>query len=145
MAGTNNGRSPQLAGYYAFWEQAVFNALAVMLMHSLDRLHTMFGPAAKQPLFRVSFLRRLHCSPALSSTCLCTQGEPRHGHCNANSIWHLKLSLQHSCPWDSMARQLKTSLQNAEVVVQPPVKETTKLLTSYIKNVVESCRWVLAS
>jgi hypothetical protein len=36
--------------------------------------------------------------------------------------------------------QLKTSLQNAEVVVQPPVKETTKLLTSYVKNVAESCR-----
>jgi hypothetical protein len=36
--------------------------------------------------------------------------------------------------------QLKTSLQNAEVVVQPPVKETTKLLTSFIKNVAESCR-----
>jgi hypothetical protein len=54
VAGTNNGRSPQLAGYYSFWEQAVFNALAVMLLRGLDRLHTMFGPAAKQPLFRVS-------------------------------------------------------------------------------------------
>ena len=42
-------------------------------------------------------------------------------------------------PWLSVL-QLKTSLQNTEVVVQPPVKETTKLLPSYIKNVAESCR-----
>jgi dynein heavy chain, axonemal len=53
VAGTNNGRAPQLAGYYAYWEQAVFNALAVMLLRALERLHGMLGPAAKQPLFRV--------------------------------------------------------------------------------------------
>lgn len=54
MAGTNNGRSAQLAGYYSFWEQAVFNALTIMLLRALDRLHALFGPAARQPLFRVS-------------------------------------------------------------------------------------------
>jgi hypothetical protein len=54
VAGSNNGRSPQLAGYYSYWEQAVFNALTLMLLRGLDRLHSMFGPAANQPLFRVS-------------------------------------------------------------------------------------------
>lgn len=53
VAGSNNGRSPQLASYYFFWEQAVFNALAVMLLRGLERLHAMLGPAARQPLFRV--------------------------------------------------------------------------------------------
>jgi dynein heavy chain len=53
VAGSNNGRSPQLAGYYAFWEMAVFNALALMLLRALDRLHAAYGPAARQPLFRV--------------------------------------------------------------------------------------------
>lgn len=53
VAGSNNGRSPQLASYYFFWEQAVFNALAVMLLRGLERLHAMLGPAARQPLFMV--------------------------------------------------------------------------------------------
>jgi dynein heavy chain len=61
VAGTNNGRSGQLAGYYLFWEQAVFNALAVMLLRGLDRLHAMFGPAARQPLFRVGGVAWLVC------------------------------------------------------------------------------------
>lgn len=66
MAGTNNGRSPQLAGYYAFWEQAVFNALAVMLLRGLDRLHSILGPSAKQPLFRVSRPRNSAQRPSCS-------------------------------------------------------------------------------
>jgi dynein heavy chain len=36
--------------------------------------------------------------------------------------------------------QLKTSLQNSEVVIAPPVKEVSKLLSAYIKNVAESAR-----
>jgi dynein heavy chain len=39
-----------------------------------------------------------------------------------------------------MHEQLKTSLQNSEVAVAPPVKEVSKLLSAYIKNVAESCR-----
>ena len=62
VAGTNNGRSPQLAGYYAYWEQAVFNALAVMLLRALERLHAMFGPAAKQHLFMVCTALLFACS-----------------------------------------------------------------------------------
>jgi len=40
------------------------------------------------------------------------------------------------CSW----LQLKTFLQNSEVVVAPPVKEASKLLSAYVKNVAESCR-----
>jgi dynein heavy chain len=42
--------------------------------------------------------------------------------------------------------QLKMSLQNSEVIVAPPIKEATKLLTNLIKNVAESgkafVRWM---
>ena len=62
VAGTNNGRSPQLAGYYAYWELAVFNALAVKLLRALERLHAMFGPAAKQHLFMVCTALLFACS-----------------------------------------------------------------------------------
>lgn len=40
----------------------------------------------------------------------------------------------------SALHQLKTSLQNSEVAIAPPVKEVSKLLSAYIKNVAESCR-----
>lgn len=40
----------------------------------------------------------------------------------------------------SVPLQLKTSLQNSEVVLAPPVKEATKLLSAYVKNVAESGR-----
>jgi hypothetical protein len=134
VANTNNGRSPQLAGYYSFWEQAVFNALTLMLLQALGRLHRLFGPAAKQPLFRV---RRRCGGPATAEPLalsaralqLCARAAPpSHPSC-----------LPAAPPLPNP--QLKTSLQNGDVVVQPPVRETTKLLTSYIKNVAESSRW----
>ncbi|KAF8069431.1 DHC1 [Scenedesmus sp. PABB004] len=87
VAGTNSGKAPQLGAYYSYWEMAVFNALVVMVLRGLDKLHGMLGSAGKRPLFK-----------------------------------------------------LKTSLQNSEVVVAPPVKEAGKLLSAYVKNVAESCR-----
>lgn len=39
-----------------------------------------------------------------------------------------------------MCLQLKTSLQNSEVVMAPPVKEATKLMSSFIRNTAEGCR-----
>jgi hypothetical protein len=51
VAGTNTGKSPQLAGYYTFWEQAVFNALIVMVLKGLDKLHSYMRSG--QPLFKV--------------------------------------------------------------------------------------------
>ena len=32
-----------MAAYYTFWEQAVFNALALMALHSLEALHKTFS------------------------------------------------------------------------------------------------------
>uniref|UniRef100_A0A383W4S5 Dynein-1, subspecies f n=1 Tax=Tetradesmus obliquus TaxID=3088 RepID=A0A383W4S5_TETOB len=86
VAGSNTGKSPQLAGYYSYWEMAVFNALVLMVLRALEKLHAMLS-SAKKPLFK-----------------------------------------------------LKTSLQNSEVAIAPPVKEVSKLLSAYIKNVAESCR-----
>eukprot|EP00882_Tetradesmus_deserticola_P018730 GHRQ01020115.1.p1 GENE.GHRQ01020115.1~~GHRQ01020115.1.p1 ORF type:complete len:210 (-),score=29.59 GHRQ01020115.1:450-1079(-) len=56
------------------------------------------------------------------------------------ALYHMGGHLQswHCCP--CVLPQLKTSLQNSEVVIAPPVKEVTKLLSAYIKNVAESCR-----
>lgn len=36
--------------------------------------------------------------------------------------------------------QLKTSLQNGDVIMVPPIKEAQKLLQAYVKNVAESSR-----
>lgn len=98
VAGTNNGRSPQLASYFFYWEQAVFNALAVMLLRGLERLHTMLGPSARQPLFRV---RTRGC-------CMGLQG------CDAPGAWHaqaatpawrhMRVSISKARPADALRR-----------------------------------------
>ncbi len=54
VAGTNSGKAPALAGYYSFWEQAVFNALVLMVLRALQRLHTLLSSSSSKPLFRVS-------------------------------------------------------------------------------------------
>lgn len=56
MAGTNTGKSPQLAGYYQYWEMAVFNALVLMVLKALEKIHNMLSSLGKKPLFKV-------CSP----------------------------------------------------------------------------------
>jgi hypothetical protein len=38
VAGTNTGKSPQLAAYYAFWERAIFNALNSMVLNAMGSL-----------------------------------------------------------------------------------------------------------
>lgn len=53
VAGSNTGKSPQLAGYYSYWEMAVFNALVLMVLRALEKLHAMLS-SAKKPLFKVS-------------------------------------------------------------------------------------------
>jgi hypothetical protein len=50
-AGTATGASPALAPYYSYWEQAVFNALTVMVLRALEALHGLL--ACDVPLFRV--------------------------------------------------------------------------------------------
>jgi dynein heavy chain len=52
VAGSNTGKSPQLAGYYSYWEQAMFNALVLMVLRGLGQLHECMK--GKKPLFKVS-------------------------------------------------------------------------------------------
>jgi hypothetical protein len=56
VAGTNTAKCGQLAGYYSFWEMAIFNALVLMVLRALEKLHSMLGTSAKQPLFKVRLL-----------------------------------------------------------------------------------------
>jgi len=37
VAGTNTGRSPQLKGYYAYWEQAIFVSLNDLVLNGRPR------------------------------------------------------------------------------------------------------------
>eukprot|EP00879_Flechtneria_rotunda_P032592 GHRR01035825.1.p1 GENE.GHRR01035825.1~~GHRR01035825.1.p1 ORF type:complete len:221 (+),score=76.57 GHRR01035825.1:1552-2214(+) len=53
VAGSNTGKSPQLAGYYTYWEMAVFNALVIMVLRALEKLHSMLGGPTKRPMFKV--------------------------------------------------------------------------------------------
>lgn len=56
VVGTNTGKSAQLAGYYSYWEMAVFNALVLMVLRALENLHKLLGTPGKKALFKV-------CSP----------------------------------------------------------------------------------
>lgn len=50
VAGSNTGKAPQLCDYYSYWEMAVFNALVLMVLRGLEKLHSML---TKKPLFKV--------------------------------------------------------------------------------------------
>ena len=65
VTGTNNGKAPQLAGYYAYWERSIFSALNNMVLNAMRMLVTMLharsakkaaaaGLPARPPLFKVS-------------------------------------------------------------------------------------------
>lgn len=69
VTGTNNGKAPQLAGYYAYWERSIFSALNNMVLNAMRMLVTMLharsakkaaaaGLPARPPLFKVC---HLHC------------------------------------------------------------------------------------
>lgn len=51
VAGSNTGKAPQLSDYYSYWEMAVFNALMLMVLKGLEKLHSML---IKKPLFKAS-------------------------------------------------------------------------------------------
>ncbi len=64
VSGTNNGKAPQLAGYYAYWERSIFTALNTMVLTAMRTLVTMLhassakkaaaaGLQARPPLFKV--------------------------------------------------------------------------------------------
>ncbi|DBA95316.1 TPA: Dynein heavy chain cytoplasmic [Trebouxia sp. C0006] len=65
VSGTNNGKAPQLAGYYAYWERSIFTALNTMVLTAMRTLVTMLharsakkaaaaGLQARPPLFKVT-------------------------------------------------------------------------------------------
>lgn len=51
VAGSNTGKAPQLCDYYSYWEMAVFNALVLMVLKGLEKLHSML---TKMSLFKAS-------------------------------------------------------------------------------------------
>ena len=64
VTGTNNGKAPQLAGYYAYWERSIFTALNNMVLTAMRTLVNMLvarsakkaaaaGLPARPPLFKV--------------------------------------------------------------------------------------------
>ena len=65
VTGTNNGKAPQLAGYYAHWERSIFTALNNMVLSAMRTLVSMLharsakkaaaaGLPARPPLFKVA-------------------------------------------------------------------------------------------
>jgi dynein heavy chain len=127
VAGSNGGRAPALAGYYSYWEMVIFNSLVLMVVHALERLHGLLTGAARRPLFKAR--SRAGHAPHL---CLCSFDTLLACRCLATP------RPQHTNTPHNM--QLKTSLQSGEVVLTPPLKEVSKLLSAYVKNLVESAR-----
>ena len=79
VTGTNNGKAPQLAGYYAYWERSIFAALNNMVLNAMRMLVNMLvarsakkaaaaGLPARPPLFKVTYL------PASCYQCLLAMG-----------------------------------------------------------------------
>jgi dynein heavy chain len=62
VCGTNGGRSPKLAAYYAHWERAIFHALTALVLNSMRSMTAMLSnptPNAEEiarpsPLFKVT-------------------------------------------------------------------------------------------
>ncbi len=48
VAGTNTGKSPQLSGYYSFWERAIFNALNAMVLNAMGTLQDMIDQRSRR-------------------------------------------------------------------------------------------------
>ena len=83
MSGTNNGKAPQLAGYYAYWERSIFTALNTMVLTAMRTLVTMLharsakkaaaaGLQARPPLFKVNNF----CSAIQNGKCLYGEATP---------------------------------------------------------------------
>jgi hypothetical protein len=64
VAGTNTGKSPQLASYYQYWERAIFAGLNTMVLSAMNDFHALIkacnikkakeaGQAPRKPLFKV--------------------------------------------------------------------------------------------
>ncbi len=66
VAGSNTGKSPQLAAYYAHWEHAIFGALNSLVLNAMSSFHAMVAARStsrkgrdqdvrsiRQPLFKV--------------------------------------------------------------------------------------------
>ena len=67
VTGTNNGKAPQLAGYYAYWERSIFTALNTMVLNAMRMLVNMLvarsakkaaaaGLPSRPSLFKVTAL-----------------------------------------------------------------------------------------
>ncbi|KAF5830619.1 hypothetical protein DUNSADRAFT_14266 [Dunaliella salina] len=109
VAGTNTGKSPQLAGYYAYWERAIFNALNAMVSHAMNNLQTMIDSRSK----------RVQMAKAKAA------GEdPSHAH------------LRKLPP----LFKVSVSLQNTDIIIQPPVNEVNKALGRLVRSLVESTK-----
>ena len=90
VTGTNNGKAPQLAGYYAYWERSIFTALNNMVLNAMRMLVNMLvarsakkaaaaGLPARPPLFKVASCIQLLCPESvyivysvLTSSTACT-------------------------------------------------------------------------
>uniref|UniRef100_A0A6S8LSH1 AAA+ ATPase domain-containing protein n=1 Tax=Dunaliella tertiolecta TaxID=3047 RepID=A0A6S8LSH1_DUNTE len=109
VAGTNTGKSPQLAGYYAYWERAIFNALNAMVSHAMSSLQTMIDSRSKRA--------QMAKAKALGE-------DPLHAH------------LRKLPP----LFKVSVSLQNTDIIIQPPVNEVNKALGRLVRSLVESTK-----
>lgn len=101
VAGTNTGKSPLLAGYYSYWERAIFNSLNAMVLNAMVSLQSMIDSRSKR-----------------SSSAAAAAGEAR----------------------KPPLFRISVSLQNVEIVVQPPVNEVNKALGRLVRSLVESTK-----
>lgn len=168
VAGTNSGKSPALAAYYAFWERAIFNALNAMVLNAMMALQVgvavvVGAPARPWPPVPVR---------AYARVCVCVRTRP-----STQALpgckelpWCKPISAPLSPPpppftplapspppsgpqatIEQRARRCEGprrpplfkvtfSLQGADVVVQPPMAEVNKALGRLVRSLVESTK-----
>lgn len=139
VAGTNSGKSTQLASYYAHWERIIFSALNSMVVSALEAFQDMLQ-TRHRPLFKVRGSKRLcscHCSffrecpttfcaiIALSSCCVYVHSETLVAERDLPCCLHPQVTL---------------SLQNMDVCEQPPINDMNKQLARMMRSMVESTR-----
>lgn len=101
VAGTNTGKSPLLAGYYAYWERAIFNALNAMVSNAMNSLQQMIDSRSKRA--QVARAKAAGKDP-------------------------LQARAQKLPPLFKVG----VSLQNIDIVIQPPINEVGVVCVLYV-------------
>jgi len=169
VAGTNTGKSPQLSGYYRFWERAIFNALNSMVLNAMKELQRQVnvrvrrgggagagaGGSGGDNERNVNGLATAAGANNAGNANRGDRGGGAGGGANeelySNGIGNISKDILNDISGSSNGSsssikyppplfKVAFSLQNVEIVVSPPMNEVNKQLGRVVRSLVESTR-----